>query len=119
MAYATGDQPLGNRLTRVKLANAESQPAGDKTAARRSAVHLARLIHNGDCMADPKALTNLARLAVKTSAMDIVSDDKPIDPGDEEIFKHPVLFMTGHFAFTLTDKQVANLAKHLRAAASS
>ena len=111
-AYATGGGPLGDRLTRVELA--PSRPAGaPRPATQRGVVQIARLIHDGDYNCDSKALANLADLAARVAAIDIVSREEPLDVADEAIFDHPVLIMTGHYAFQMTDPQIDNLARHL------
>jgi hypothetical protein len=111
-AYASAGGPLADRLTRVMLFPAH-QNSQSRPATQRGVVQVARLIHDGDYNADPKCLVNLAELASRAAAIDIVSREEALDPGDEAIFEHPVLFMTGHYRFALSDKQIDNLARHL------
>ena len=110
-AYATGLEPLGDKLTEVQLP--QRSPAAT-VAAARGAVQVARLVHNGDYNADPHALAHLTELAAQRARIDVVTRDVPLAADDKAIFDHPILFMTGHFSFTMADDQIELLAKHLQ-----
>lgn len=110
-AYATGKQPLADRLTQVLLPAPSTQPA---QPARRGAVQIARLAHEGDYNADPRCLANLAELAARQARVDVVTRDRAVRATDKELFNHPLLFMTGHFAFEMTDEEVAALKTYLQ-----
>lgn len=111
-AYATGREQLNNKLDVVDLpeaAKAATQPA----EVPRGAVRIARLKHDGDYNADPHALVNLAAMLRDKTRMDVVAHERHISATDEKIFEYPVIFMTGHYTFKFSDKEVAALRKYL------
>lgn len=110
-AYATGKEPLADKLAEIQLPTTQRDKG---ELPPRGAVHIARLAHGGDYNADPHALTNLTDLLVKTAKLDVVTTDKPLKATDPAIYDHPVLFMTGHFSFTLSDEEVQALKKYLQ-----
>ncbi|MFB3894280.1 MAG: DUF4159 domain-containing protein [Phycisphaerae bacterium] len=111
-AYATGREQLANKLDKVEL------PAGVKAAAQpaevpRGALRIARLKHDGEFNADPHSLVNLAALLRDKANVDVVAKDRVMDATDEKIYEYPVLFMTGHNGFKLSDKEVEALRDYL------
>jgi len=111
-AYSTGREQLGNKLDRVDL------PKEDKVdqprEVPRGAVRIARLIHNGDYHADARAMTRLAAMLRDQAKVDVVARGRHIKADDKTIYQYPVVFMTGHFDFKLTDKEIEALRLYLK-----
>lgn len=111
-AYATGREQLANKLDVVALPEA-AKTATQPAEVPRGAVRIARLKHSAEYNADPHALVNLAGMLRDKANIDVVAKDRVIDATDEKLYDYPVLFMTGHFSFTLSDEEVAALRKYL------
>ena len=58
-------------------------------------------------------MTNLAADLREKAEVNIVSRKSHIEPTDEEIFKFPLVFMTGHNRFDYSDRQIAALREYL------
>lgn len=110
-AYATGRQPMADRLAEVVLAAEPTERV--RASGGRGAVQIARLVHAGDYNADPHALSRLADLAAESARIDVIPRDRPLRATDEELFDHPVVVMTGHFAFELAEEEGAALKTYL------
>lgn len=111
-AYATARDQLASRLDVVRLP--EQQQANKKVEVPRGAVRIARLVHNGDYNADPKALVSLCALMREKAGIDVITQERHINADDKELFDYPVIFMTGHFSFDLSDAQLKALGDYLR-----
>jgi hypothetical protein len=84
-------------------------------AAATDAVTVARLKYGGggDWYANPTSLPNLL-MALKTrTEIDVASEPATVSPGDEALFLHPILHMTGHGRVAFTDPEAANLRRYL------
>ncbi len=111
-AYATGREMLPDRLDVVELPAAAAvsfQPA----EIPRGAVRLARLVHDGDYNADIHCLVNLAADLRDKAKIDVVAQGRSLAPDDEKLYEYPVVFMTGHYGFGYSDKQIAAFRKYL------
>lgn len=111
-AYATGREQLGNKLDRVDLPKEDK--ADQPREVPRGAVRIARLIHNGDYHADRKAMVRLAALLRDKAKVDVVSRGRHLRATDKAIYQYPVLFMSGHYAFSLSDKEIEALGLYLK-----
>ncbi|HUS47240.1 MAG TPA: DUF4159 domain-containing protein [Phycisphaerae bacterium] len=112
-AYATGKEHLPNRLDKVVLPEAVEH-AGQPLEIPRGAVRLARLVHDGDYNADPHCLQNLCAMIRDKAKVSVVAHAKHLKATDEKIFQYPILFMTGHHPFKLSDEEIAALRTHLK-----
>jgi len=96
----------------------ELPPAADGAAqpaeVPRGAVRIARLIHNGDYNADPHAMVNLAALLRDEAKVDVVARARHLKADDPKLYEYPVVFMHGHYSFTLSDEEIAALRKYLQ-----
>lgn len=110
--YASGKEQLANRLDVVELPPAV-RSATQPSEVPRGAVRIARLWHSGDYNADPHCLTNLAAQLRQKAKLSVVASERHIAATDEKLYDYPVLFMTGHAEFKLTDEEVAALRKYL------
>lgn len=113
-AYATGREQLRDKLDVVELPATETKNPTDATAEiPRGAIRIARLVHDGDYNTDPQAMVNLAGLLRKNAKIDVVSRTRHLRPSDKAIYEYPIVFMTGHYAFELSDKDIENLREYL------
>ncbi|MBI4579152.1 MAG: DUF4159 domain-containing protein [Planctomycetes bacterium] len=111
-AYATGLEPLPDKLDAVRLAEA----AGDAPAAAapaRGAVHLAQIMHNGDWRPNPKSIPRLADYLHRQLAVDVVPSAEPLALTDAKLAQHPILYMAGHYSFGLKPDEIDALRRHL------
>ena len=113
-AYATGRQPLGDKLDTVELPPGHEEAATQQGEIPRGAVRLGRLVHDGDWNADRHALVNLCQILREQAKLDVVAQDRPLKADDAALLEYPVVFMTGHHAFELSEKEQANLRLFLR-----
>ena len=123
-AYATGKNQLYNKLDVVQLPEGAKPAASNPTEVPRGAVRLARLWHNGDFNADVHCLSNMAAVLRDKAKIDVVAKERQISivpkaPEDWDanhqpvIYQYPVVFMTGHDAFTMTDEEILGLRQYL------
>ncbi len=112
-AYATGREQLANKLDAVELP-ADTDDKQRHAEMPRGAVRIARLIHDGECNADPHAMVNLALLLRDKAKVDVVARDKYLAATDEALFEYPVIFMNGHHSFELKDQEIERLRLYLR-----
>lgn len=111
-AYATGSDQLRDRLEVVRV------PARRDTDQRlaevpRGAIRLARLVHDGDYKADPHAMVRLAALLRDRANIDVVAQSRHLRPTDASLYEYPIVFMTGHQAFELSDDELTALRRYL------
>ncbi len=111
-AYATGLEPLPDKLDVVRLARPTSQP-GAPDVPPRGAVFIAQLMHNGDWRPDPRVIPNLAELLHDRMGVDVVPQAEPLRATDPKLAQHPIVYMTGHFTFKLSPEEIAALRRHL------
>ncbi len=112
-AYATGRQPLPDKLDIVRVADVEAERK-EQPEAVRGALHIAQLVHSGDWRPDPKTLPNLATYLSDQLGVDTVQSYVPLVASDPKLADHPVIYMTGHFSFHLLDEHFEPLQRHLR-----
>lgn len=110
-AYATGLEPLPDKLAAVQMVAPGESPVA--TAPARGAVHLAQLMHNGDWRPNPKAIPHLAAYLHESMGIDVVPSYEPLLATDPRLAQHPIVYLTGHYSFELTPEQTAALRQHL------
>jgi len=111
---------LGVNIITTTLANFEYAHAfgtekifhqqGDKT---RDQLVIAQIAHNGDWDPTPHALPNLMKYIQKNTTLNVQFKRETVNLADVDIFKHPVLYITGLRDFKLTDAEVARLKTYL------
>lgn len=109
-AFALGRQALRDRLDIVVLPceeEAPEVPTGD-------ALRLAQVVHDGDWRPDPQALVRFAEYLRDTVGLDVVTRYRAVRLDDPELYTSPILFMTGHYRFELSGREIAGLVGHLR-----
>jgi hypothetical protein len=98
-----------------------SQPAGwwDGRAAWANppgdSFTIARLRYRGggDWYSDPSSLPNLLRALRDRLDMKTAPEEAVVEPGDEELFNYPFLYLTGHGRVSFSDTEAARLRHHL------
>jgi hypothetical protein len=109
-AYATGLEPLPDKLDAVRLVEAAvAAPATPVSGA----VHIGQLMHNGDWRPNPKAIPNLAEYLNRQLAVDVIPAFEPLAATDPKLAQHPILYMTGHYSFELKTEEIDALRRHL------
>lgn len=111
-AFALGRTGLRDRLDIVVL-------PGDKAAAVKpeelgTGLRLGQVVYDGDWRPDPTALVHFAEYLRDCVRLDVVTSYREVRLTDSDLHSSPILFMTGHYEFRLTDREIAGLAAHLR-----
>ena len=107
MAYCLANYQLGRFLSTQRVYHQENQRTRDEFV-------FAQVIHNGDWEPCPNGIMSLMRYVSANTTMPIQYKRVGVDLRNAEILRHPMLYMTGHEAFTLTDAEVAGLRNYLR-----
>lgn len=110
-AYASASEPLRDRLApppTIHLTTA-TRPG----SLPRGAVYLGIVKHGGDWQPFPRAIENLAQYLNRDLGVDVVSDFEAIAANDPRLADHPIVYMTGARAFTLSGDEIAALRQHL------
>lgn len=78
---------------------------------------LARLKYEGggDWYGDRTALGNLAAFCNVHLKTDFNTDEATVEPGSQEIFQYPYVFVTGHGNITFNEQEALNLRQYLSA----
>ncbi|HHH75565.1 MAG TPA: DUF4159 domain-containing protein, partial [Phycisphaerae bacterium] len=111
-AYATGRETLANKLDLIDLP--DNVDGNKPFEVPRGAVRIARLYHaTGDYNADANCLLKLSALLRDEANVDVVAKERHLKTTDKALYDYPVVFMTGHNAFVLSDEEIAALKKYL------
>ena len=81
----------------------------------RDQLVIAQIIHGGDWDPTPHALPNLMKYIQQNTTLNVQFKREVVDPSAVDVFKHPVLYLTGLRDFKFTDAQVQRLAAYLKA----
>ncbi len=111
-AYAMGYKPLKDKLEEVEKAVARKQVEDDGRVARGALV-FAQLKHDGEWDPDPPAVRNMLHLYAKATGARVNLKRVDIDPTDPELYKYPLLYITGHREFSYDEAQVKALREYL------
>jgi len=100
VAYCLGNHELGRFLSAEKIYYQEGE-------ATREEFVFGQVIHGGDWDPHPSGnMTLLKHVAAKTT-LEVQFKRANVDLRKAEAFQYPVLYMTGHDDFVLTDEEVA------------
>lgn len=113
-AYATGREPLRDKLSEIVLPAASKTATPARDLPGRGALQIAQLAHSADWRPDPGAMAALAGYLRKNANVEALSAPAFLRATDPALLDHPVAYMTGHFAFELTEAERAALATYLR-----
>ena len=79
----------------------------------RDQLVIAQIVHNGDWDPTPHALPNLMKYIQNNTTLNVQFKRETIDLGNVDIYKHPVLYMTGLRKFDLSKVQLTRLRSYL------
>lgn len=108
VAYATGREPP-NKLERDKPLLVDT--AEDKI--QRGLLQIAKLKHEGGWDVAPRALKNLLIALNQKYGRTATTKTRPIEPGDRNLYKYPLVYMHGRNAFNMNEEAVKPLRQHL------
>jgi hypothetical protein len=111
-AYATGLEPLPDKLDVVRVAQ-RARRHTERETPPRGAVYIAQLMHSGDWRPDPRAIPNLSDYLYEKMGVDVVRQYQPLLATDPRLAQHPIVYMTGHFTFELSTGEIDALRRHL------
>ena len=108
LAYATGREPPDKLDAKDPIAE-----AGARDEIERGLLQVAKLRHEGEWDAAPRALRNLLLALNQTAG--VAASTKPVSlvPGDANVFRYPVLYMHGRGAFSLGEAERDRLRTYL------
>lgn len=79
----------------------------------RDQLVIAQVRHGGDWDPTPHALPNLMKYLQGNTTLNVQFKREEVDLADVDVFRHPVLYLTGLRDFKLNDAEVARLRKYL------
>jgi len=86
----------------------------EKDDPTRDQLVLAQIAHNGDWDPTPHGLPNLLKYMQDNSTLNVQFKRQVVKPDDIDVFKHPVLYMTGLREFKLDVAASKQLGNYLR-----
>ncbi len=108
LAYATGREPPDKLQAKSPLA-----ARGARDDVERGLLQVAKLRHEGEWDAAPRALRNLLLALNRTAGVAASTKPKSLTPGDMNVFRYPVLYMHGRATFSLGQSERERLKKYL------
>ncbi|QDT16118.1 DUF4159 domain-containing protein [Alienimonas californiensis] len=108
LAYATGREPPDKLEAKDPVAE-----VGARDAVERGLLQVAKLRHEGEWDAAPRALRNLLLALNRTAGVAASTKVKSLTPGDMNVFRYPVLYMHGRGAFSLGQAERERLRTYL------
>ena len=110
-AYATGRQPLPDKLEQERAAQPEPEaPAQEKL---RGAFTFAQMKYGGDWDTGPFVGKQVSAHLRQTVGMATASTRKELALSDPDLLEYPFLFMSGRDRFRLSDEEKAHLKEYL------
>ena len=109
LAYATGLEPLRDKLAKVEII--KPTQAGPLP---RGAFILAQVKHHGDWEPDTLSAAGLLQFMRQNVDLDVGSDKMPVALTNPDLFDYPVLYMVGHFPLALAPAEKARLKLYLQ-----
>jgi len=106
--YATAGETLPERLA---LARPLALPP--ETPTPRGANRIGQIQHEGDWQPRPYALPNLLTDAAKRFGVSVANRPEPVRLTQAGLSNYHVLYITGHYAFTLSDAERVALKEYL------
>jgi len=107
LTYVLAESSLGRALASDKVYFEQAEPAGDSLV-------FAQVVHGGDWDPTPAAAMNLFKHCAEHSTLGVKFRREPVDLAKAEAFSHPVLYMTGHDDFKLSEKEADTLRSYLK-----
>ena len=107
MCYSLANYQLGRFLSTQRVYHQAGQDTRDEFV-------FAQVVHNGDWDPCPNSVMSFLRYARANSTLPVQFKRKEIRLNDPEILRYPIIFLTGHMDFSLTDPEIAGLRNYLR-----
>jgi hypothetical protein len=108
VTYCLATYELGRFLATEKVYH-------QKGEATRDQLVIAQVIHDGDWDPQPSSLAALLKRLSENTTVEVQFKKENVDLKSIDAFAHPILYMTGHRNFTLTENEVNNLRRYLAA----
>ena len=108
ITYCLANYQLGRFLATEKVYFQQGENTRDEMV-------FGQVMHEGDWDPCPGAVANLLKFAARNSTMSVQFKKQAVDLRKADALTHPVLYMTGHEDFKLTDAEVASLRNYLKA----
>ena len=108
ITYALATYELGRFLSTERVYHQKGEPTRDQLV-------IAQVVHDGDWDTQPAALASLLKHLARSTTVAVQFKREVVDLRSIDAFAHPILYMTGHKEFTLTDDEVNNLRRYLAA----
>ena len=107
MAYCLANYQLGRFLSTQRVYH----QAGEDT---RDEFVFAQVVHKGDWHPCPNRVMNFLRYARANSTLPVQFKREEIRLNNPKILRYPVIYLTGHMDFTLSDAEIAGLRNYIR-----
>ncbi|HUX00698.1 MAG TPA: DUF4159 domain-containing protein [Phycisphaerae bacterium] len=108
ITYCLATYELGRFLATERVYHQKGEPTRDQLV-------IAQVVHGGDWDTQPAALASLLKHVARNTTVEVQFKREVVDLRTIDAFAHPILYMTGHKEFRLTDEEVGNLARYLAA----
>lgn len=108
VTYCLATYELGRFLSTEKVYHQKSDPTRDQLV-------IAQVRHDGDWDTQPSSLMSLLKHLSENTTVEVQFKKEDVDLRSIDAFAHPILYMTGHTNFVLTDDEVSNLRRYLAA----
>jgi len=106
ITYSLANYQLGRYFSTQKV----YYQKGDKT---RDEFVLGQVVYRGDWDPDPSEVANLLKHLERNSTVDVQFKRDAVTLKEVDPFAYPVLYMTGHRAFSLSKEEAAGLKRYL------
>ena len=108
ITYCLATYELGRFLATEKIYHQKGDPTRDQLV-------IAQVVHGGDWDTQPASLMTLMKYLAENTTVSVQFKKEDVDLRSIEAFGHPILYITGHEDFKLTDDEVNNLRRYLAA----
>jgi hypothetical protein len=109
-AYVVAAEDLVDKLDSVKVAFRQKMSEG---RVMRGALVMAQIRYGGDWDPYSQALARLMSYLRDEAGLNVSTEKKAVTLADEDLFKYPVMYLTGYQSFELPETQVKSLKAHL------
>ncbi len=111
-AYATGREPLRDKLAEVTLPKRRRLQI--EGVPVRGTLEIAQISHAGDWKPDPLVIPKLAEYLRKNANVTVIGRAAPLRADDPKLLDHPIAYMSGHYAFELSSAEREGLRRYLQ-----
>ncbi len=108
ITYCLATYELGRFLSTERVYHQKGQPTRDQLV-------IAQVIHDGDWDTQPSSLAALLKHLAEHTTVEVQFKKENVDLRHVDAFAHPILYMTGHEEFRLSDEEVQHLRRYLMA----